>query len=461
VTKDDYLHGLWWRPDSSDERVPGYLAPDGNRWRLYVSGSMSKKALLGGGESLPAIHGTLSDGRTITLHDAACVSHNVNFGGSGLHYQEWSTGSYFERAHAHGRDVPVHRIWLELPEAANWLQLRPDADGAEWTLSAATVKLAEIALPGAVLRLRSVPQVDRPSRAAATVRCVAQITIELGEPMPLSDLMRRFVHPLRDLVAFATHGFVDIGSIRLDLGSGPECVYHVHHYTPPASPDREERPEYMLLRPGADGDLGDLVARWLALYPEHRMAITLLLLTRYAELGFGEVMLSTAIMSGELLHDAVIGTRIPRKDRRPEIARIINALDDPDLKTYARGRLQGGQKGFARQMEELAALAPQTLAAVDAIVPKFVATLVSARGKNVSHGAEWDAISGPELYCLSRGLRWIIADVVLQEMDYSSDESAAMINRSRKFHEDLGNMAIMWAHRPEPPTKKRRSTRTS
>ena len=429
VSEDRSLTGDWWLPHDRDVRRHGRLQRRDDRWRLVLGGGLPGET-----DGPQLIHGRAVDGRAITVIDAQWRRKDVA-------QTIWDAPAYLDGVHLPSLDSPLGTVEVQIAEAAQFLDHEPemvfdDPTLTVWTTRRNTgpVQLSD----GTSLEIAFESRAERDDAASAVaLSCVVVFTFVPASGVVIGGALDDLVSPTRDFVGFGTLTRCSTAVRRFTLLDHPSDTFTLVS-SKGEQPIMTTSPRDRLLRFTGTEDLAETARQWFAIYPKYRMAITLFLAPLFAREMYLELRLATALMAIESYQAERFGTVIPEPERDPEIEQILERLtNEPALRSYAKQRLGGGQKGQKRRLREVVEHAGGVGDQVRTALPNFEDRLAAARGRNVAHGASWHPRAGLELHFLDRGLRWIFATCILRELGHSQDDATLIVRQCSRFSSDV------------------------
>lgn len=427
------MTGYWWLPDHPDDRCYGHLERLDTRWQLVLGGRLTRA-----GAGRQVVHGTTVDDRPFTVLEAQWQSDHPD-------RMIWDAAACLDGVHLSSVDDPIGSIYVRIPEAAQLFDHKPNMSCVDSTMAVTSTRRVSgpVKLPdGTSLEIIFGSRVHRDDAArTATVGCEVVFKLTPSCMMSIPQALDQCVYPIRDFTAFGTQARVTVAQTQFALPDGESLPFTLKS-------SRDERPEAIestkpwnrLLQFDARDDVASAVAKWFTLYPNYRMAVTLLLAPLFANEMYGELRLSTAIMAMESYQSRKFGRKVPKAERDPHYKEVLARLDDsPELLEFAKRRLGGGEKGLARRLKEVVEHAGEIGTLVQQALPGFQQRLIAARGRNVAHAGDWSPGYGLELHLLNRGLRWIVTTCVLRELGYGEKDADDTVRHCSRFSSDLAS----------------------
>jgi hypothetical protein len=430
--------GMWWRPEASQQRVPGTLTSDEDGDELVVYGPLgpsipSKDGVveIGGSDRVvtPVVHGRTRDGTDITLLDVGGLMslpvpsaevrepYTVSVACIGGHFRE----DAFIEARA-------EFDWLDA-----WLDPPPIVDdtvtGArdETVVRVGRSELARAEIVGGTLRLiTGVAGREGPS-AIHLDRCSA-VSIGLNEPQPWRTILDSWVQPFHDLLTVSIGRPVRLTGLRLrPADAGPraplcDARFGVVQARRKASPSRQALLNYsaptLLTRRDAGVPLDELLPTWYELWGREREATMHLLAPLHASFMYGQHKFGAAFQAVEALHHTrFAGREMDRRSHQDRVAAIVQAAQaagvEDDTVAWAERVLRSrNDKTLAQRIEDVVRSAGACGDAVLKAAPTFPSTVASER-TGVSHPGAGRSLDAADRYWHGEVLTWIARTVLL------------------------------------------------
>lgn len=400
--------GVFWLPDTSGRRVPGELVFDADGARLVLHDSLEADQAGADGEDVGispqwrtfgTVHGQFHDGRRATLLDVAGMSLPGPFD---TVHEDWSASFALLGDWADGSEFGLAMFsfdallpWADPPGIASQAKSKQPV-----VVDGNTAELAATDLPdGTLLRLLTGAsgQWDH-----AQVRLEQWCSFEAtGGPLPLADVLRRWVRPMQDLLIVCLGRPVRLVSLHVALpGAGPQDARMAVYFSAvqpaaTAAPTAARIGDYnaptLVTGDEPPVPLPGLLRRWCDMREEHLEAVTLLCGPLYAPFIYGEHRYASTFQAAEALakkgFDTKDTTKMAHKARVAAVRAVLeqSALD-PDVVTWAGSVIEGrNDKPLWRLIEDLTGATGPLGEEIMAGVPDFPRQVAGAR-TGVSHG---------------------------------------------------------------------------
>lgn len=461
--------GIFWKPDNPDRQVGGTLrfSPE-EGLELALIGTLTDEPPGGSPIQLPVIHGMLSGKGFVTLVDAW--------------QHRWSIGPFASEAYqadlglvgatiATPRQTRFRRLTVRLSHLPSLLpSLRPHftftADEARrvtgYTVAIPTSSREQAELPWGVLAATLGYRITVDIEKGPGLDWDPLIDVTLHQPMTLEELYDEVVRPLRDLVTFAT----------LQRARVLSLVVVSDEHTTPVGREQKPQPITVLWRQDVNPALKNrvrlrnplirlsrpdcpferVVPRWFAIYREleaplqayldilhdaprplrQRFLTILQALERYHRTRF-PAHLVPADVHEQVVN--VIRSALPRlvpSDRMPSkeheqayldrLARAIDYAHEPSLKQRLR-----------QLLDRLDSLSEPIALPLRQQLQRIVDTR-----NYFAHGDERlrpRAATGLDLWRLTNALQWMMAILLLAELDLDASRIRALLEQNHAYQD--------------------------
>jgi ApeA N-terminal domain 1 len=431
--------GMWWRPEASQQRVPGTLTSDEDGVELVVYGPLGPSipsqdgvVKIEGSQwvATPAVHGRTRDGADITLLDVGGLMslpvpsaevrepYTVAVACIGGHFRE---DAFIEaRAEFDWLDA-----WLDPPPIVD-----DNVTGArdEMVVRVGRSELARAEIVGGTLRLiTGVAGREEPSAVHLDRR--SAVSIELNEPQPWQTILDSWIRPFRDLVTISIGRPVRLTDLRLRPADAspraPLCDarFGVVQAQRKASPSPQALLNYSAptLVTGRDAGvpLQELLMAWYELWGREQEAIMHLVAPFHASFMYSQHKFGAAFQAIEALHHKpqFTGREMDRSSHQDRVAATVRAARaagvDEDTVAWAENVLRSrNDKTLAQRIEDVVRSTGACGDAVLKAAPAFPSTVASERA-GVSHPGAGRSLEAADRYWYGEVLTWIARTVLL------------------------------------------------
>lgn len=371
------LEGFWWdarNPEESDPvfgRVrhdPDYgLTLELIEWQGMIKPGPDSS-------EIPVLHGQTVNGVPCTIFDAIRIRHKSTLPGA------HSRGEWRSSVMAHGAwigdraAVPVGKAAVSWRGLAEWFTVRarvptggcaglmPESDPVVIELEEATLTLEFVG-------------VETRARFEHRKVSAAVIEVELQRPTPLSEIDRRYLTPLRDLVTFgtaeetATESLALVGVSMLEselIEEARDRVEIVIHDASRPLTERTNPYRHLLMPLGAWEDPKTMIKRWLDLHAQLGKAANLFFDTLNSRPAYIENWFLNLAIFAEVYHRTLHDEpALPRDQHEISVGQMLDALPAKRLRDHYEPRLEhADEQGFRSRMKHIFRRAEDAVAGV-------------------------------------------------------------------------------------------------
>ena len=435
------IAGKWWLPESPSEAVPGHLQREGDRWVLYLDGSLGRRADLGGA-TVPVILGRSAD-ESLSLLDSRWFTLSSR---GDVVDESWRVDIVLRGAAVEGWDAPAFDVAaVEFDDLAHFMNLRlveiesrlpPDDDVRE---------VAVIHQPPRIAARTSDSECELLSGWTSTVgmrdlnyRYRASLYLRLSALTSLSDVDYRHMRPMRYLLALATAG--DIGTTAMRLGRVDPDDPHsqipqwelldVDHDR--ADGRHEAIPHHMLFT-CSDWDFASGFPRWKELVEIYGPTCDLL----FSRAARDSRYLSTRFLNAVTAAESFQRRWTPRgskasPDQKFRVDRLVRAAPEED-RTWLRNKLAWSHEpSLADRLEELVVRATPAAGPYVGSARPWAQAVAQARNALVHRPLKRDdPDENPEaLLVLEHSVAAVVTICLLRELGFDADDCGQRMSRS-------------------------------
>lgn len=450
------LQGLWWLPETPDDRETGTLTFDQIAGaKLNVIGRLAPYETdpMGVGGERDVIHGFTTTGQPVTLLKTFIVK--SQFGFPGIATETWHVRTVAVGAHFSSAEEGVFsRAWVRFDGIARWLENDPfveiqDFDARITKLTVCKPDRQQLGvIPGAKVYSGSNLKSGRDGDERWTSVSEAMIAIDADAPQTLNWHFVAAVK-MRFLVELFYGRPLSLTKLMVELPSEPKAEGYppyadVEIYAQMIGGDDKlspiDRPP-MLTAPVLLNAAPKALADWFAQYETLSAAMHLLSTVASDRRMFMNVRFLLAVQAVETFHrEACPGTIIPENEHG-EIVKALTAAVPPTTTQEMREKLQSMLQ-YANEpslRQRLRALIAQARDGRGDVMPaydkSFINAVVATRNHETHHGERPDnLLTGADMYWAIRRLVVLLTVLFLRRLGLPSDAVDAVIARHREFH---------------------------
>ena len=446
------IEGRWWKPEDPEAVVAGSLAEEDDLFILKASGRLAGS----NGEPFDELarfrmlHGVSERGEPITLLGCHCFHRRTNLGAGGGS-ERWRIESIVRGCLLEEPDERVNSVRVELDSALEWSGARPieiETAGADsTTLTANNQTCGRASVSGALVTMEIEHRLEY-QRSSASLRQAAVFVFDAHEGVDFRTAMKNLVFPVRDLIAFATGGYVEIRSVEgrpaaMSDGSQPSyCAYFTRLQRP--QKQREARATHEMLTLARLGIAFDeLIPRWFRLSETHRTTVSMLLVPSHAPYLYADSHLLTAWLALDAYHQSAVGgAAIDAELHEARVKAIVQAAPR-EHREWAKNVLSGkNQVGAKRRLQEVIERSGTTGQAVLAARQDFVSLAVSGR-QQVAHPSVVDSEAGLRYLITASAIRQVLRHCLLVDLGVDSDAAGLLVVSNPVFAWCLEQLASL------------------
>jgi hypothetical protein len=285
-------------------------------------------------------------------------------------------------------------------------------------------------------------------RSSASLRQAAVFVFDAHEGVDFRTAMKNLVFPVRDLIAFATGGYVEIRSVEgrpaaMSDGSQPSyCAYFTRLQRP--QKQREARATHEMLTLARLGIAFDeLIPRWFRLSKTHRTTVSMLLVPSHAPYLYADSHLLTAWLALDAYHQSAVGgASIDAELHEARVKAIVQAAPQ-EHREWAKNVLSGkNQVGAKRRLQEVIERSGTTGQAVLSARQDFVSLAVSGR-QQVAHPSVVDSEAGLRYLITASAIRQVLRHCLLVDLGVDSDAAGLLVVSNPDFAWCLEQLASL------------------
>ena len=360
--------GRFWIPEAKDKVVRGELSFDpesGGRLDVPEDTAFAHRDGPADAEaaSQRLIHGTLEDGRDVTLHECYNSQLRFHLGNSGVPGTSWYVSTLFLGRHLEDPDAPVFgALQMELPHLAAWaevegLSVEPaptNSDSGHQYLVRIPLGLHDLLKSEARRVYVSYATGQHSTRDEVSFSLAANLSIQVQNPMALPSMLDSLVYPLEAFFSFCVGVPLAYTSLlarlRPDTSAAPHSIieHEVEILTlrvPAPKLGRSLHPAQMRLpRPFLNDHATDALEKWLSAFERFRPTFDSYFAVQFSRDMFLQAQLLNLTQALESYHRrAHGGTYVSKEDFEPVHRRMQEAIPctiDSDFRASIKGRLR-------------------------------------------------------------------------------------------------------------------------
>jgi antitoxin (DNA-binding transcriptional repressor) of toxin-antitoxin stability system len=270
------------------------------------------------------------------------------------------------------------------------------------------------------------------------------LSVETREPLPLEEIVSRYVSRLRDLVTFAAQQPTAIRSVRVagpattEVRGDGRLVKRSAQVLLPFLPTPQDRAQLKLLReqlivlPSDDRAFRTLMSSWFQLAERLGPVLDLRFAPSYAEFMYSESRFLNAVQGVEALHRRELQGEPDQADLDARAGAIANC--PPEHQEWLKGKLEyAHEPTLRRRLADVLDFVGPGLEPLIGNRKRFIARVVAVRN-GLTH---WDnksgSSSGADLYRLAVALNFVIDAALLRLLGLEQDEITATLAGNSRF----------------------------
>jgi len=449
------LQGLWWLPETPDDKHSGTLTFDqveGGRLNIIGQLALLKTGPLGGGEERNVVHGFTVTGKPVTLLDAFVVNSRLRF--PGIPTETWHVSTIGIGAHFTSSDEPLfQRSSVRFDGLALWLAHDPFAETYDFSASTTemTVRKPERMdfgrIEGAAVYTGSNIKSGRDGNERWISTAEAMVTIHADEPQTLnwhfsaSAKLRALAELLFGRPLHLTKLQVEFPDEHKAEGGRPYAEVEIHAQMiggddklPPVDrPPMLTAPALLDAAPGA-------LADWFSQYETLSAALHLLSTVASDRRMFINVRFLLAAQAVETFHREACPGMIVPEDEHAEIVKTLKAAIPPTTNKQMCDKLKSSleysnEPSLRQRLRSLIDLArDERLNAMPAYDRDFINAVVNTRNHETHHGDRpKNLLTGANMHWAIRRLVVLLTVLFLRRLGLSPEAIDGALTRHREF----------------------------
>ena len=449
------LQGLWWLPETPDDRETGTLTFNQVEGaRLNVVGRLVplKAGPLSGGEEREVLHGFTTTGKPVTLLESFVVNSRMGF--PGIATETWHVRTIAVGAHFTSADQAVFkRCWVRFDGVARWLGHDPfvetyDFDVRTTELTArkpARINLGAIAGAEVYTGSSLTSGRDGDERWASTSEVM--IALDADESQNLNWHFSASAK-LRALAELLYGRPLHLTKLQVELPGEPiaegyPSYAEVEIYAQMIGGDDKLPPidgPPMLTAPALLDAAPNALADWFAQYEKLSAALYLLSTVASDRRMFMNVRFLLAAQAIETFHREACPGAIVSDDEHAEIVRALTAAIPPTTIKAMRDKLKSSltyanEPSLRHRLRSLIALARDGRGGImPAYGREFINAVVDTRNHETHHGERpANLLTGADMHWANRRLVVLLTVLFLRRLGLQSEVIDAVIARHREF----------------------------
>ncbi len=446
------VQGAWWDPTNPTQSLGGLFSwePDSGG-ELDLAGSFHNESGTHGNWRADVLHG-VAEGDEFTLVN--CAEAGSTLPSAGVNRQRIRVfGGVLVGAIVPDVAKPVFdRITIEIDHLAELSGRSLPTPQIEWSddvhvervsieyeqprevvavMSRETVRLAsEFRVQGAM------------SRAEITETVV--LSVDVRDPLPLDEIVERYVPRLRNLVTFSAQRPSAIRSVRVAGPATAEAredgrvVKRSVQLLAPFLPTPKYQAQLKVLTevliglPTDDRGFRTLVRRWMELAERLGPVLDLRFAPAYASFIYAESRFLSAAQAIEALHRRVLAGEPDRTDLEARAASINNC--PPEYRGWLEGKLRWAHEPTLRQrLREIFAFVGPGLAPLIGRRSRFINRVVNMRNTLTHLDEDSQAPAGRDLHRFAVALNFLIDGALLRLLGFEQSQVTTTLAANGRF----------------------------
>jgi hypothetical protein len=443
--------GYWWIPeaDSDADRLGGTLEfskEDGGELRLLGTFADLKSFFPSVDAQYSIVHGSTTDGKDITLVD--CMETHSQFGSAGVPKQTLSPRFVVVGHHLDDfNDLLFQRASIRFSNLEDWLErtgietVSPSPRGESYRQSYVRPTAPAIRIPGGTLRFSFGWSARETRFRSAAMEEHSALHVSLAKGFNVSELLRRFVSPMQNLLTICTLEPSDVVELKLELGKSKEHrIWLDVYYQSVVEAPRREKPllrfDMLVSAKELGRNLPPVLRNWLTSSEELSSVMSLYFAVMSGRWMFLESRFLNLAQAAEVLHRLTYPNRIlsaaAHKERRDAV--LENTPDEH--RPWLREVLNfSNEPRLTRRLQTLAGESARVLDWDEERQESFVKMVRDTRHYLTHYdpkGAK-KAAKGDRLYWLSERLLFMLSAVILMHVGVPPKTIRAGLDTNQRF----------------------------
>jgi ApeA N-terminal domain 1 len=449
------LQGLWWLPETPDDREVGTLSFDqAEGARLDVIGRL--KPLVSGplsaGEESDVIFGFTTNGKPVTLLKAFVVNSRLGF--PGIATETWHVHTIAIGAHFDSSDeVLFPRSWVRFDGIAQWLQHDPFVETYDFESSTTELTVRKPArmdlgpIAGAAIYTGSSLKSGRDGDENWLSTSEAMIAIDADEPKSLNWHFSS-TGKLRALAELSYGRPLHLTKLVVELPGEPmsegypryaEVDIHAQMIGGDDKLPPVNRPP-MLTAPALVEAAPNALADWFAQYETLSAALHLFSAVASDRRMFINVRFLLAAQAIETFHRESCPGKIVSDEKHKVIVKALTSAIPPETTKEMRDKLEStfkyvNEPSLRQRLRSLIAFARDARdGAMPAYDKAFVSSIVETRNYETHHGVRpRNLLKGAEMHWAIRRLVVLLTVLFFRRLGLPPSSIDAVVSRNREF----------------------------
>lgn len=444
--------GAWWSPANPGTQLAGTFEwSPGEGGKLSLIGFFGEDGADPSNWSSPVLHG-VADRDEYTLLNCHANAFSINVPGVPTQGIKPFGGTVVGVHLSDGGAPGFDRLEVEIDFLAQ-LSSRQSIETRVHSNDGHSIDVVEVVyeqprdvvavVQDGTVRLRSRFASGRSVAGGSELHETVSLVFEVNQPVPLADLVDRYLSRARDLVTFAAQRPASIRAVRVGgpvtaetLPSGRQFkrpVQLLAPFLPVPSPTPPTTLTRQLLRiPADDRSFRVLIRSWLDIGERLGPVLDLRFAASYAGFVYGETRFLNAAHAVEALHRRILAGKPDPADVDARAAAIAGC--PTSHRKWLEGKLAYSHEPTLRKrLRETIDYVGVGLRPLVARPGQFVNSVVRARN-SLTH---WDAKAakrpGADLYRLSVILGYVVDGALLRCLHHSEDEVADVLQANEHF----------------------------
>jgi hypothetical protein len=300
------------------------------------------------------------------------------------------------------------------------------------------------ALPHETVRIASEWQTGGSAIGQAHIAETVVLSVDVAQPVPLDDLLGRYVGRLRDLVTLAGHRPAAIRSVRvagpatMETRAGGRVVKRsaefLAAFLPEPTPleDLKRLDDGLFSFPSGDREFRSLLRSWFELAERVDAVLDLRFAPGYASFVYGESRFLNAAQAVEALHRRVLAGEPEPVDLDARAASIANC--PAEHRKWLEEKLRYAvEPSLRRRLREILTFIGPGVDPLFDKRSKFIDEVVRTRNRVTHWDEKTKPVDGERLYRLAVALNFIVDAALLRLLSFDEEQVASTLVANRQF----------------------------
>ena len=444
------FEGFWWDPNKNGQSEPTY-----GHVRFEPSIGITLNLVEWQGEydglaerDLAVLHGQTLTGAPCTIFDLINVQSTGHFP-AGHRGSEWHSSVMAYGALINDRDaVPVRKVKVSWRGLSEWLATATqDHKGSRAGLGRDDV--FEVELEGTKF-IFGFERTEANDRFTDHQTWTGSVTVELTEPIALSEFAQSYLTPLRNLILFGTSEETVLRSLvllRLDeiesglIGEARALTeWVVQDAARPLTVRRNPYAHLLMPLAAWSSDTGGFVGRWFKLHADLGEAANLFFGTLNNRPGYLETWFLNLASFTEVYHRTLHNEPpLTQGAHQASVSQMLDALPEEKLREHYERRLEhADEQGFRSRIKQLFRRAEEAVDGVKLWRKADLPDELLETRNNLTHraGAGDGTLEGSNLFWATKRLLVVLEINIMLDLELPLDVVAGCI--TQRYINDVG-----------------------